>query len=63
MKYHYKIECLGGCVTEIDTDNLIVFDLNKAGIELTDNNKNLKTILNTRNVVRIEQKENKEDAE
>lgn len=60
MKYHYKIECLGGCVTEVDADNLIVFDLTKAGIELTDNNKNLKTILNTRNVVRIEQTENKE---
>ena len=60
MKYHYKIECLGECVTEVDADNLIVFDLTKAGIELTDNNKNLKTILNTRNVVRIEQTENKE---
>jgi len=60
MKYHYKIECLGGCVTEIDTDDLIVFDVTKPAIELTDNNKNLKTILNMRNVVRIEQKENKE---
>lgn len=60
MKYHYKIECLGGCVTEIDTDNLIVFDMVVPNIVLTDDNKNLKTILNTRNVVRIEQTENKE---
>ena len=44
----------------IDTDNLIVFDMTKPGIEITDDNKNLKTILNTRNVVRIEQTENKE---
>ena len=47
-------------MTEIDTDDLIEFDMTKAGIELTDNSKNLKTILNTRNVVRIEQTENKE---
>lgn len=60
MKYHYKFECLGGCVTEIDTDDLIVFDMTRPVIELTDNSKNLKTILNTRNVVRIEQIENKE---
>ena len=60
MKYYYKIECLGGCVTEIYTDDLIVFDVTKPFIELTDNNKNLKTLLNMRNVVRIEQKENKE---
>ncbi len=60
MKYHYKIECLGGCVTEIDTDDLIVFDMTKPGIELNDNSKNLKTILNMRNVIRIEQTENKE---
>ena len=47
-------------MTEIYTDDLIVFDMTKPGIELTDNSKNLKTILNMRNVVRIEQKENKE---
>ena len=46
-------------MTEIDTNDLIVFDMTKPGIELTDDNKNLKTILNTRNVVRIEQIENK----
>lgn len=60
MKYHYKIECLGGCATEVDTDDLIEFDMTKPGIELTDNNKNRKTILNMRNVVRIQQTENKE---
>ena len=60
MKYHYKIECLGGCVTEIDTNDLIKFDMAIPDIVLNDDSKNLKTILNTRNVVRIEQTENKE---
>jgi hypothetical protein len=61
MKYRYKIECLGGCITTIDTDDVIEFDMTKPGIELNDNNKNIWTLLNTRNVVRIERTLNKED--
>ena len=47
-------------MTEIDTNDLIKFDMAIPDIVLNDDSKNLKTILNTRNVVRIEQTENKE---
>jgi hypothetical protein len=54
MKYKYRIDCVGGCVTLFESKEEYKFNLTLPEIRLRGAD-NILTIINTRNVVRIEQ--------
>lgn len=55
MKYHYRIVFDANCSTSFDSDMEYVFDMAKPFITLIDDVKNTLTIVNTRNIMIIEQ--------
>ena len=60
MKYHYRIMCVGGMSTTFDTDELVEFDVNAPSISINNEEQQMKTVINVRNVVMIERTLNKE---
>ena len=58
LKYHYKIECVGGLFTTFDADRVIEFKTDDPTIVINDDAQRMQTIIMMRNVVRIERTEN-----